>query len=91
MSTSFFKCSHSSDKRSYSGKSESITIKNEKGRLSEEEIQRMVKEAEDFAAEDVRLPLLPHYRFTADPMDVYRRLTGSVLSRSTTSRPSFTV
>ncbi|KAJ3486400.1 hypothetical protein NLI96_g4262 [Meripilus lineatus] len=34
------------------GKSESITIKNEKGRLSEEEIQRMVKEAEDFAAED---------------------------------------
>ncbi|THH07204.1 hypothetical protein EW145_g3548 [Phellinidium pouzarii] len=34
------------------GKSESITIKNEKGRLSEEEIQRMVEEAEEFAAED---------------------------------------
>ncbi|KAJ3476398.1 hypothetical protein NLI96_g11185 [Meripilus lineatus] len=33
------------------GKSESITIKNEKGRLSPE-IQHMVKEAEDFAAED---------------------------------------
>ena len=36
----------------YSGKSESITIKNEKGRLSEEEIERMVREAEEFAAED---------------------------------------
>jgi hypothetical protein len=31
---------------------ESITITNEKGRLSKEEIDRMVKEAEDFAAED---------------------------------------
>lgn len=36
----------------YSGKSESITIKNEKGRLSEEEIERMVREAEEFASED---------------------------------------
>lgn len=35
-----------------SGKSESITIKNEKGRLSQEEIDRMVSEAEEFAAED---------------------------------------
>ncbi|KAI0632848.1 heat shock protein 70 [Trametes polyzona] len=35
-----------------SGKSESITITNEKGRLSPEEIERMVKEAEEFAAED---------------------------------------
>lgn len=34
------------------GKSESVTIKNEKGRLSPEEIERMVKEAEEFAAED---------------------------------------
>ena len=34
------------------GKSESITIKNEKGRLSPEEIERMVKEAEEVAAED---------------------------------------
>ncbi|KAF9815690.1 hypothetical protein IEO21_04407 [Rhodonia placenta] len=34
------------------GKSESVTITNEKGRLSPEEIERMVKEAEDFAAED---------------------------------------
>jgi heat shock protein 5 len=35
-----------------SGKSESIQITNSKGRLSEEEIERMVKEAEEFAAED---------------------------------------
>ncbi|KAF8336697.1 Hsp70 protein-domain-containing protein [Amanita rubescens] len=34
------------------GKSESITIKNETGRLSEEEIERMVAEAERFAADD---------------------------------------
>jgi heat shock protein 5 len=34
------------------GKSESITITNEKGRLSQEEIDRMIREAEQFAAED---------------------------------------
>jgi len=34
------------------GKSESITITNEKGRLTEEEIERMVREAEEFASED---------------------------------------
>lgn len=34
------------------GKSESITIKNDKGRLSQEEIDRMIKEAEQFADED---------------------------------------
>ncbi|KAK6915597.1 Heat shock protein 70 family [Dillenia turbinata] len=33
-------------------KSESITITNDKGRLSQEEIERMVKEAEEFAEED---------------------------------------
>jgi heat shock protein 5 len=36
----------------HSGKSESITITNEKGRLSKDEIDRMIREAEDFAAED---------------------------------------
>ena len=41
-----------SDVTPLSGKSESITIKNEKGRLSPEEIERMVKEAEEFAADD---------------------------------------
>eukprot|EP00968_Pinguiococcus_pyrenoidosus_P028118 scaffold7641_cov277-Pinguiococcus_pyrenoidosus.AAC.1 len=34
------------------GKSEKITITAEKGRLSEEEIERMVQEAEQFAEED---------------------------------------
>ncbi|KAF7980395.1 hypothetical protein HWV62_38196 [Athelia sp. TMB] len=34
------------------GKSESITITNEKGRLSKEDIERMVAEAEEFASED---------------------------------------
>ena len=34
------------------GKSESIEIKNDKGRLSEEDIARMVKEAEDMKEED---------------------------------------
>ncbi|KIY44930.1 heat shock protein 70 [Fistulina hepatica ATCC 64428] len=37
------------------GKSESITIKNEKGRLSPEDIERMVAEAEKFASEDEAL------------------------------------
>jgi len=35
-----------------SGKSESITVTNDKGRLSEEDIQRMVDEAEKFKDED---------------------------------------
>ncbi|GAX14233.1 heat shock 70kDa protein 5 [Fistulifera solaris] len=34
------------------GKSETLTITSEKGRLSEEEIERMVKEAEEFAEQD---------------------------------------
>ncbi|KAF9911700.1 ATPase with role in protein import into the ER [Lobosporangium transversale] len=34
------------------GKTESITITNDKGRLSDEEIERMIKEAEQFASED---------------------------------------
>jgi heat shock protein 5 len=34
------------------GKSESITITNDKGRLSKEEIERMVEEAEKYAEED---------------------------------------
>ena len=38
-----------------SGKSERITITAEKGRLSEEEIERMVQEAEEFADEDKRM------------------------------------
>merc|ERR1712057_94054 len=37
------------------GKSEKITITAEKGRLSEEDIERMVKEAEEFAEEDKKV------------------------------------
>ncbi|KAF9973462.1 ATPase with role in protein import into the ER [Actinomortierella ambigua] len=37
------------------GKTESITIKNDKGRLSEDEIERMIKEAEQFADEDAAI------------------------------------
>ncbi|KAM7469741.1 hypothetical protein LguiA_007924 [Lonicera macranthoides] len=36
-------------------KSQSITISNEKGRLSKEEIEQMVKEAEEFAEEDKKV------------------------------------
>ncbi|KAA8536854.1 hypothetical protein F0562_029332 [Nyssa sinensis] len=36
-------------------KAESITITNDKGRLSQEEIERMVKEAEEFAEEDKKV------------------------------------
>lgn len=37
------------------GKSEKITITNDKGRLSQEEIERMVHEAEEFAEEDKKV------------------------------------
>ena len=37
------------------GKSESITITNDKGRLSQDDIERMVEEAEKFASEDAAL------------------------------------
>ncbi|KAH3687274.1 hypothetical protein WICPIJ_001736 [Wickerhamomyces pijperi] len=37
------------------GKSESITIKNDRGRLSQEEIDRMVEEAEKYASQDAEL------------------------------------
>ncbi|KAJ6881400.1 luminal-binding protein 5-like [Populus alba x Populus x berolinensis] len=38
-----------------SGKSEKITITNDKGRLSQEEIERMVQEADEFAEEDKKV------------------------------------
>merc|ERR1711871_533895 len=38
-----------------SGKSEKITITNDKGRLSQEEIDKMIKEAEQFADEDKKV------------------------------------
>ena len=39
------------------GKSEKITITAEKGRLSQDEIERMVREAEEFADEDRKVRL----------------------------------
>merc|ERR1712033_16172 len=39
---------------SSSGKAEKITITNDKGRLSKEEIEKMVNDAEDFKAEDAK-------------------------------------
>lgn len=36
----------------YAGKQEKITIKNDKGRLSQDEIDRMVLEAEEYAEQD---------------------------------------
>jgi endoplasmic reticulum chaperone BiP len=46
---------HVSAKDEGTSKTETITIKNDKGRLSQEEIDRMVKEAEQFAEEDKKL------------------------------------
>ena len=36
----------------FAGKTEKITITNDKGRLSQEEIERMVQEAEEYAEQD---------------------------------------
>nr|AFJ20626.1 heat shock protein 70 [Nilaparvata lugens] len=44
-----------SAKDSSTGKSEKITIQNDKGRLSKEEIDRMLKEADKYKAEDDKL------------------------------------
>ena len=41
------------------GKREKITITNDKGRLSQEEIERMVQEAEEFAEADKAVRGLP--------------------------------
>jgi endoplasmic reticulum chaperone BiP len=45
---------HVSAKDLGTGKETSVKIENDKGRLTEEDIQRMVKEAEEFADEDAR-------------------------------------
>merc|ERR1712176_1698331 len=46
-------CKYLEDKGT--GKAEKITITAEKGRLSQEEIERMVQEAEEFADEDKKI------------------------------------
>lgn len=52
------------------GKSEKITITNDKGRLTEEQIEKMIREAEEFADEDKKVkervdakPLILESRF----------------------------
>jgi len=46
---------HVSAKDEGTSKTETITIKNDKGRLTQEEIDKMVKEAEQFADEDKKM------------------------------------
>lgn len=54
-----------------SGKSEKIQINNDKGRLTPEEIERMVKEAEEFAEED---------RITKERIDAKNQLENYIFS-----------
>jgi heat shock protein 5 len=57
------------------GKSEAITITADKGRLSEEEIERMVKEAEEYAEED---------KLVKETLDARHGLEGYAFSLKTT-------
>jgi L1 cell adhesion molecule like protein len=57
-----------------SGKSKNITIKNESGKLSKEEIERMVKEAEQYKAQDDAL---------GEKIDAKNRLESFVYSMKT--------
>jgi len=57
------------------GKSEAITITADKGRLSEEEIERMVREAEEFAEED---------KLLKDTLDARHGLEGYAFSLRST-------
>jgi len=57
------------------GKSEKITITSDKGRLSEEEIERMVREAEEFAEED---------KATKERIDARNGLEGYAYNMKTT-------
>ncbi|EEA07730.1 heat shock protein 70, putative [Cryptosporidium muris RN66] len=56
------------------GKSEKITITNDKGRLSQEDIERMIKEAEQFAEED---------RLIRERVDAKNALEGYIHSMRT--------
>lgn len=44
-----------------SGKSESITISNDKGRLSKEDIERMIREGDEFAEQVSQINYSCHY------------------------------
>merc|ERR1711975_155453 len=52
------------------GKAEKITITNDKGRLTEEEIERMVREAEEFAEEDKKTKERMDANSDADAEDI---------------------
>lgn len=58
-----------------SGKSEKITITSDKGRLSQEEIERMVRESEEFADEDKNIK---------DKIDARNKLEGYAYSMKST-------
>ena len=62
-----------------SGKTQTITIKAEKGRLSDDEIERMVKEAEEFAEAD---------KAQADKIEARNSLEAYVYSLKSTSEES---
>ena len=62
-----------------SGKTQTITIKAEKGRLSDDEIERMVKEAEEFAEAD---------KAQADKIEARNSLESYVYSLKSTSEES---
>ena len=62
----------------YIGKQEKITITADKGRLSPEEIERMVKESEEFAEEDKKVHmrgLLYIYIYYAPYYTLYSTIT----------------
>jgi len=59
------------------GKSEKITITADKGRLSEEEIERMVRESEEYAAEDKKL------RETVDARNAFEGYAYSIKQQIT--------
>lgn len=59
------------------GRSESITITNDKGRLSQEEIDRMVQEAEEYAEQDEAV------RRRVEALNSYQNFVGSLRNQIT--------
>merc|ERR550537_1093385 len=77
------------------GKAEKITITNDKGRLSQEEIERMVQEAEEFQEEDKKVRdkiesrnALENYVYSMKKRSATRRRASPTRSATTTRRPS---
>ena len=63
---------HAVDKAS--GKSEKITITNDKGRLSKEDIEKMVHEAEKFKSEDDKIKRRIETKNALETLDCYVEL-----------------